>query len=630
MSSTAFPLTPAFSKKSDPLAQAFFALASESLEPLDLRIHLRHLEEIFEVCSPIFDPHHPESLWKALQSEIEKQLQSLEDAQEKYSAVLKLLSEDPQHCEKILLTYLNEERALLYKKSQRLTNLPPFFDMEMLHENFLLRYRNRSILLEILLLLGCACLKKAEAEKQKQLSSLLLNIFQKNLRWQTRLVCLKGALRLSPSLPNDPWASFLPIYCTTPQEHLWLQAYAYSLWMALDSEKATHAIQQEFRTIPNPQHFFLRQHLVKLLEQAHIWNALFNLLQHPDPSEMVMLQVITSIAPRFPTQVLVVFSEERYSLKLKAHALVQIVTGANADIAGKLLCEQMQQLTPNPFFARIVLEETYHWLKRNYPHHPLAQSVFQQLRNLGATLVAPLLKNLALEFIERILQTQLPYNLLIEEKLFARLETLPSGKKIKIQKTEIPLPSDLLGRHLTRYCAKNFSVQIQETPKFWIFFHGACARRSLWRFLHELRNPSPEKRRTISHLVGNQALGTLRVPSLILSELSKTKVPGEHTYLESQGGWSPHIPTIEDFLSLFRFSWRGKLISLFTFRGITRLQGPQQHCRWYFFKMSWNYESLDHFRKRACENPQEMKAFQEHLIQNYKIRFFVEPYSEKG
>src|SRR5690606_34165391 len=117
---------------------------------------------------------------------------------------------------------------------------------------------------------------------------------------------------------------------------------------------------------------------------------------------------------------------------------------------------------------------------------------------------------------------------------------------------------------------RSFPLEIQETRKKWIFYSGSQKQFALWRMLYEFKHPSPEKRRTTSHLHGKMARGTLRIPSQILSELSRTKVPGEPTYVEEIEGWAPHLPTVDDCLSLFRFHLRGKQVAIFTFRGITR------------------------------------------------------------
>ncbi|MEK7485946.1 MAG: hypothetical protein AABZ60_16610 [Planctomycetota bacterium] len=620
------------SRKQDSQVQAFLALARESIDPLDLRIRIRILDQIFSTCLAWTELQNPEALWdQCLQTEMKKCRQELGRLQQENQEFLKTIQATSiqEKRDTLLLNYLNALAKTAPTTVSHCTKLQPFMDLDAVQEIFFSLRLGYCIRLELILLLACVCLKKAVTEKQNQIKTIALEEFQKNPRWQTQLVCLKAIGRLPPCFPaqEDPCFLFLPQYCMQPQEQIWLWTQAFDLWFTLDPEKATLEAQNQLAQHSQPQHFFLRQQLVKLLERQQCWDPLLKCLHSLDPSEMVMLQILTSLAHRFSEKLAIVFSDPRYSLKLKAHALIQIVTFAPADFSAQCLLENLKKpLHETPFF-RIILEETHHWLKQNFPHHSRSQELLNSLQNLRTESLNPKVQNLAFELSERILQYQLPYHLMLEEKLFSLLDQISPGKKLKIRKTEIPLASDLLGRHLTRYCARSFPVQIQETSKFWIVFRGDCVYRSLWRFFHEIRNPSPEKRRTSSHLVGHLSLGTLRIPSPILSELSKTKVPGEHTYAELYGGWSPHIPTIEDFLSVLRLSLKEKRVSIFTFRGITRLQGPKRRSFGSFLKMSWNFEELDQFRKRACENEQEMKAFQEHLLQQYGIHFFLEPYS---
>lgn len=96
----------------------------------------------------------------------------------------------------------------------------------------------------------------------------------------------------------------------------------------------------------------------------------------------------------------------------------------------------------------------------------------------------------------------------------------------------------------------------------------------LWRFLHELRHPAPDKRQAFEHTIGRLFDGNIRVPSSILSELSETKVPGEPLFIPSEGGWRPYLPLVDEVISSLEIS-KGKTVRFFSSEGVTELTPPQ-------------------------------------------------------
>ncbi|MFZ5481253.1 MAG: hypothetical protein ACOZNI_31125, partial [Myxococcota bacterium] len=77
---------------------------------------------------------------------------------------------------------------------------------------------------------------------------------------------------------------------------------------------------------------------------------------------------------------------------------------------------------------------------------------------------------------------------------------------------------------------------------------GDAGVPTLWRVLHELRNPAPAKRQGHTHAVGRADLGAIRVPPGRLAEESATGVPGERVMGEAEEGWAPAVPLVDDYL----------------------------------------------------------------------------------
>ena len=97
-----------------------------------------------------------------------------------------------------------------------------------------------------------------------------------------------------------------------------------------------------------------------------------------------------------------------------------------------------------------------------------------------------------------------------------------------------------------------------------------------WRFLHEWRHPSPDKRQAHRHTIGRLFRGTLRAPSAILAELAQTKVPGEPLQMGSEAGWRPYLPLVDELISLLDEQPARGPLRLFTAEGVTEVHAPRE------------------------------------------------------
>jgi len=143
-----------------------------------------------------------------------------------------------------------------------------------------------------------------------------------------------------------------------------------------------------------------------------------------------------------------------------------------------------------------------------------------------------------------------------------------------------PIPRALLadvdeqtvGRVLSILALNDFGLDLM--PGWWRkrLMRGHRFSFRFWRILHELRNPSSDKRQGFSHTVGRVFSGNLRAPSTVLAELAETKVPGEPLYLATEGGWRPYLPLLDDLISTLDSS-SGRL-QLYSSEGVTEIVAP--------------------------------------------------------
>ncbi|HVO32222.1 MAG TPA: hypothetical protein VMV18_15875, partial [bacterium] len=157
-------------------------------------------------------------------------------------------------------------------------------------------------------------------------------------------------------------------------------------------------------------------------------------------------------------------------------------------------------------------------------------------------------------------------------------------------------------------------------------WRGEHFRTRLWRILHELRAPAPNKRMNIEHTSGRVYPGELRAHPGWMEEITATVVPGERVFVDFEGGWGRHLPTIDDLLSVLS----GKPLRVFSSHGLTTLESSRSfgdRLRDYV-DLSWRYAPLAQMRLSSLGStePRERRAFLAHLEERYGLVARFTPY----
>ncbi len=139
----------------------------------------------------------------------------------------------------------------------------------------------------------------------------------------------------------------------------------------------------------------------------------------------------------------------------------------------------------------------------------------------------------------------------------------------------------VIGRVLSVLAQKDFGIDLERAWWGDLVTRGHVFRFRLWRLLHELRNPSPDKREGFPHTVGRIFHGRVRAPSAILSELTETKVPGEPLYMPAEDGWRPYLPLVDEALSSLPLGPSARALRLYTSEGVTEIAPP----RWWILRL---------------------------------------------
>lgn len=139
--------------------------------------------------------------------------------------------------------------------------------------------------------------------------------------------------------------------------------------------------------------------------------------------------------------------------------------------------------------------------------------------------------------------------------------------------------ADLAGRVLAVISQADFGFDVVPSGNRVRVTRGEVFGFRLWRFLHELRNPSPDKRQAFRHTIGRIFRGTIRAPSGILCELAETRVPGEPLFIGEEGGWRPYLPLLDDCIAALRLTGRSLPASIYTGEGVTEIRPPETWIR---------------------------------------------------
>jgi len=182
----------------------------------------------------------------------------------------------------------------------------------------------------------------------------------------------------------------------------------------------------------------------------------------------------------------------------------------------------------------------------------------------------------------------------LRDFLLPIIERIPPGKSRFIQRRYLEeVPQEILGRVISILSHQDFEIQVKYYKYGMEVFRGPQFGFRAWRFLHEMRHPSPDKRQAHSHTRGRHFWGTLRAPSPIMAELTQTKVPGEPLFIDYEQGWRPFLPLPDDLLSsLGHFG--SKPISIYSPEGVTRIYPPRLSRRlraWFRLTLHYTYYS---------------------------------------
>ncbi len=158
----------------------------------------------------------------------------------------------------------------------------------------------------------------------------------------------------------------------------------------------------------------------------------------------------------------------------------------------------------------------------------------------------------------------------------SKIESLPIGKRKKIK---LPILAHLndkdLGRLMSIINSDNFPANFSRKGTALNLTRWYKFRFRLWRFLHELRNSTTDKRQAHLHMIGRVFDGDIAIPSNVLGEQTETKVPGEPLFVAAEDGPRNYLPLVDELISSLDQNWPIKPLQIFSTDGVTLIKPPR-------------------------------------------------------
>lgn len=436
---------------------------------------------------------------------------------------------------------------------------------------------------------------------------------------------------------DELWLTAAIEWSVRPNAHSWLQRTAMDI-LARDRLGEDFLVERLTKPMNTQDDWHVRAHCITLLEHiapTRLLDLTVSLLEQ-EPEDGVICALCGALGK---------IADPRSTALLGAMLGDSFGANAQVRVAAGLACANLvRQLDPNAvhiLVKRLTREQDPEVLLVTkdallealieYPSHSgqaqlsekLREAIARRLETEPDAAIANTLNQARLELTQLGQTRDIPEEMV---DLAAYLSALGHAEQLTIDQ---PLSPAALGQAMV--LATRDSYGLYARPKRgggWRVERGARARVKLWRVLHELRNPSPNKRQDISHAHGRVFPGALRAHSDSLGEVTPTAVPGERRQVMSEGGWGSYLPLIDDLLDA---NASRSPVTLVSHAGLTRIIAPKSALKRArnALRIAWSYAALDQLRAQsiAGSDAEQRGYFLAHIERDFGLRTVFEPFA---
>ncbi|MCP4150930.1 MAG: hypothetical protein GY757_24500, partial [bacterium] len=407
--------------------------------------------------------------------------------------------------------------------------------------------------------------------------------------------------------------------------------------------ESNHAVPVPAR---GDDHFFLRRRILRLMapeiaKSRDLEDILFQASKDPSP---YVRRELARILPEASEDAFSYWSQHLVtrdpSPRVRASVLLALQTPLEQNrLRGKIreILEIVFAGETDSFVLRVAIKVSLHCIAFLSAQTPQAARdwsfwLLPVLNRLHTEAVDPVIRRRAASAREHLWCMGDSEALQLKKRLEEKATGTGPGKRLFLPADFFKNTSEkTVGRVLSLMAQQDYGFELRKETFWYELIRGPLFRHRWWRFLYEIRRPSPAKRQGFSHTRSRSFEGHLRAPSDILAELTPTEVPGEPVYTPSEQGWRPYLPLPEDYLSSLFLHIRTKPVKIFTSEGITTIRPPQSPFKRVsaFFKLSARFHDYAGIRIRETSTRDEPEAFTKELAA-LGFQTHYQPYAEES
>jgi poly-gamma-glutamate synthase PgsB/CapB len=405
--------------------------------------------------------------------------------------------------------------------------------------------------------------------------------------------CLSAALRALPEAlrecaVSEAMTQFIYRSALESRQDVWLQCDALDLLRTISPENFFLAAKRRFFQPGLSDDFFVRRRITGWLgENPGIHPETGDLLQlAASDSNAYVRQQVASILKQLPAalvaQILPRLLREDPVPQVRAAAALALpdLIEHTTSLARASLLDALAQ-EKDTFVLRVTMRAAESCVIRlaaaTTPSdgQSLLPDVLERLDQIHCASADLRLRRWAAQTMERLWFATDPQVQSYKLALQRLVADCKPGKSKRLPAEMNELPGVLLGRMLAVLAQDSYGMELERAGRGWRLWRGHRFGFRLWRWLHEMRHPSPDKRQAVRHTIGRIFRGSIHAPSAILAELAETKVPGEPLQIGSEGGWRPYLPLVDELISALDEDIDRGPLRIFSSEGITEIEAPR-------------------------------------------------------
>ncbi len=368
-------------------------------------------------------------------------------------------------------------------------------------------------------------------------------------------------------------------------QDIWIQREALGLLTVLSHESLQVVLQKRINHPVDGDDIFVRRHAVKIIgdfqnELPELQALLYTLVDDPGASVRQLLpaallnssaifkqSILSNLlrrdsSPAVRASVLLVINKlsPEKDFELMQDLLLQCIDHESDEFVIKTALKVMQD-------ALLLLDKQQLnvWAEKLLP---LCQMLHSESLHLS-------IRRMAAQVMEWFWLYRTPSAVKLYEDLLERLQKISDSQRILLPASVMKNEIVLLGRVMSLLAQQDYCLTLEKGWRGYYLRKGERFAFRWWRFLHEFKNSSTDKRQSHRHTIGRHYYGLLHAPSSVMSELAETRVPGEPLFISEENASRYYLPLVDHALAALDQGWPTKYFNIVSAEGVTCLYPPE-------------------------------------------------------